>query len=227
MPASPSLDQVKELLADGQTEAAADLLLQLTKDFHPEHFGSALLLKNRLETLQQNVIEGVISQSDENLEWARVSKGVVNLVTQIERGERPVPAEELLPPKPAGTKPAFSKKILWAIPLLLVLGIAVPKFLAKKNVLPPEKKETRINWIKYTGQVVRRNGEPAPNVRLLFKKGDLIKETYADANGNFIVELPEKLATVSLEIYFKEKLVMPPRNISVNHKVLNLLKIPD
>jgi heme/copper-type cytochrome/quinol oxidase subunit 2 len=139
----------------------------------------------------------------------------------------PKAEEELLPPKPPKKQPAFSKKILWAIPLLIVLGIAVPKFLTKKNVSPPEKKETRINWVKYTGQVVRRNGEPAPNVRLLFKKGDLIKETFADEKGRYSIELPEKLANVTLEIYFREKLVMPPRNLSADPKVLDLLKIPD
>lgn len=224
MPDLTTLEQVKDLLADGQTEAAADLLLQLSKECHEEHFNSALLLKNRLETLQQKVIDGVVSQSEENLEWARICKGILNLVAQIHRGEKPLTPEELFSAKKK--KPAFPLKILWAIPVLIILGVAAPKLLNKK-VPPTEKKENKIARQSYAGQVVRPNNAPAPNVKLLFKKGEFRKEVYTDENGNFNLELPVSITNINLEIYYKNKIVMPVRNIAVDKDILKTLKIPD
>lgn len=96
MPAPPNLDQVKKLLANGQTEAAADLLLELTNSTYQDYHRDAMLLKNRLEMLQQNSIEGILSHSDESIEWAKISRGIIGLVDNISKGERPQSEEAIL-----------------------------------------------------------------------------------------------------------------------------------
>lgn len=224
MPDIPALHKVKDLLADGQTEAAVDLLLEIAGTADEAHFTAALLLKNRLETLQQKVIEGVVSQSEENLEWARICKGILGLSAQISRGEKPLSPEELFPSKKS--IPRFPVKILWAIPVLIILGLAAPKFLKKK--LPPvDKKENKIERVSYAGQVVRPNNAPAPDVKLVFKKGGFQREVYTDKEGNFTIDLPQSFSNINLEIYYKNKIVMPVRNIAVDRDIFKTLKIPE
>ena len=208
MPSTPSLDQVKDLLADGQTEAAADLLLQLAKASAQEHFSSALLLKNRLETLQQNVIEGVISQSDENLEWARISKGVINLVAQIERNEMPKPVEELLPPKPPKKQPAFSKKILWAIPVVMLLALFFVPKIVKRGQTSPEKVKIQAPELKtIRGQLIWFDERPVPNATLSVERFDKKFEARTDSEGFFDLKVNAELIgkQVDFKIQFNNK----------------------
>mgnify|MGYP001344816055 CR=1 FL=1 len=70
MDSAQTLETIRELLGNGDTEDAANLLLALAKESHKEHYSSALLLKNRLER-------------------AKISKSIVSLAEQIERNEAP------------------------------------------------------------------------------------------------------------------------------------------
>lgn len=226
MPPIPTLERVKDLLADGQTEAATDLLLELAKTTHRAYYHSALLLKNRLETLQHNVIEGILSPSEERIEWARISKGVVGLVEQIDRGEAPRSDEEVLPPKPdISRRRGFPVKAWWVLPLLILAGIAVPKVFLKKESTSV-KKEQKISMVEYQGQVERADGRPAANVKLVFSKGEFKREVMADGQGRFSIGLPEKLSHVTVEFYLNEKLLFT-QAVPVVKERFSRLKIPN
>jgi len=204
MPSTPSLDLIKDLLADGQTEAAADALLQLSKISHGEYYHSALLLKNRLETLQHNIIEGVLSASEERLEWARISKGIVGLVAQIDRGEMPKPIEELIPPAPPKQRSVFSKKIWWAVPVVVLAALFfVPKII--QTAQPgTEKIEVQTPELKtLEGQLIWFDEKPVPNARVSVGHSDKIYEALTGADGFFTLQVDAGL--VGKQVDFKVK----------------------
>ena len=200
------LEKVKELLAQGKTEPAADLLLQLSKAMEKEHYHSALLLKNRLETLQHQVIEGVLSQSEERVEWARVSKGVMELVMQIERKEQPAPEEktgEAFEKK----KPEKGVKAWWfVLPLVLVLGVfAASKFFrpASQPVKPPPKREepaVKVKMVTVPGRVVSPGGRFVPDAEVVFEFRDKKYRARTDQNGQFKVKVPEAIEGKHVEL---------------------------
>lgn len=201
------LNKVKELLAGGQTEPAADLLLKLAKEADPEHYNTALLLKNRVETLQHRVIEGVLSQSEERVEWARVSKGIVELVDQIVKGEKPVREDSIKTTKP---KTTYSKTLLWAVPLLLLGVFFIPKIF-KGIASEPIKTEKTINpkMLEVKGTLMLPNKKAVPNASIILastNEGILPSnkiEFRTDANGRYQFKVPETLRGKQVSIVIK------------------------
>lgn len=168
MPLLSELKQVKQLLADGQTEDAADLLLELTKDADQEYHTSALLVKNQLERHQQNSIDGILSESEQRIGWAKISRNIVDLTRQIERGEKPQKEEDLLPPT-SKKEPVikFSKQVLWALPVVLFLGFLGVYFLTGDKSSDRVKTEAvEIKMKTLEGQLVYPGGIPVVNVQV-------------------------------------------------------------
>jgi Effector-associated domain 11 len=176
-----TIEKVKQLLTAGKSEAAADMLLKHVNETHSKHYEAALLLKNRIESVQQQEIEGIISQTDKNLEWAKISKAVLTLTLKIEREESP--RIETKPSEEGTTSSIFSnfslKKVLFlmalvGIPLLVytlmprtkaaeTVNIEVQAFKMDKNTafteggklrLQVNEKETKDVYLNTTGKAI-------------------------------------------------------------------------
>ncbi|HFA47782.1 MAG TPA: hypothetical protein ENJ95_02045 [Bacteroidetes bacterium] len=200
MPIPSRLDQVKELLASGKTEDAADLLLKLAKNSEDAHYKSALLLKNQLEILQHDSIDGILSAGEERIGWAKISRRIVDLTEQIERGERPMRAEEVVPPPAQKKAPAtsFPKKWLWALLAILVIGgaVAVPKILNSGKATQkepatttrPVQKEKKKVALK--GRlVIGAKKIPAPNAEIRIENLDNKYFATTNRRGQFTLEI--------------------------------------
>jgi Effector-associated domain 11 len=221
-----SIKIVRELLADGQTEAACDKLLELTKSAKAECYDTALLLKNRLETLQQQVIEGVISHADEGIQWARISKGIVELTTQIERGEVPKWEEEIVHPK-SQAKSFFARRaVLWTIPAIIILGVFVFRPMFTKKTAKDRPKPA-IEMKLFKGNVRHINGKPASFATVVFEHELLgTRRSTTDIQGFFEIKLPAKVQGEKIMLTIihdsKEKL---KRTLSLEEIRLKDLKI--
>jgi hypothetical protein len=229
MPPAPSLQQIKELLADGQTEPAVDLLLELTKATHRDFHDDAIAVKSRLEKLQQKGIKGIISSAEESLEENKITDSVIALIAQIERNERPELFEEIPPPKPAVQQMPTVKKLIWGIPVLIVLAFLLPKFFSKEPSTPSlpgtEQKQLILETTLHMGKVVfSKSQKPVEGAQVRFN--DEI-EAVTDANGKFQVNLPSAWTSAYVEITLRGEIKQPSTQISLSPQVLGLLKIRD
>ncbi len=228
MDSAQTLETIRELLGNGDTEDAANLLLALAKESHKEHYNSALLLKNRLETLQHNSIEGVLSLNEERLEWAKISKSIVGLAEQIERNEAPrqqVVEVASNQNATATTQSGQGKKTWWwALAVLLLLGVAlVPNLFQKKGANAAEKSEARQAPLqKMQGQVIYFDGKPAANATLAVEYLGKTFTAAADANGKFTLEVDSsslfKQVNFRVAVDGKEKtetIRLVPENLSL------------
>ena len=224
MSPNEAIEEVKALLTKGNTEAAADLLLELSKDSKKEYYHTSLLLKNRIETLQHQVIEGILSQSEQNLEWARVTKSILDLAEQIEKNELPVNPGQLFKGQENRRRPLLITLALLAIPIMAVVG-----WILLQNDLtssPPSNsiEAKAIETISYEGRVVRAADlSPVAGAVLNFDHGFLKVQT--DAEGKYSVALPAGQKTTYLEIYADGELKIN-RKILVSREILSELKIP-
>jgi Effector-associated domain 11 len=121
------IESVKKLLSEGKTESAVDVMIQITEQEHLNQYNqSSILLKNRIENLQQQIIEGTISQADSTLEWAKTSKAVMLLATTVEHKIAQQKASSTTP-KLIFSLPSVSlpwKKIaIYTLPSLLALSL--------------------------------------------------------------------------------------------------------
>ena len=229
MPALKRLNRVKELLAGGKTEAAADLLMQLSKTSFPEYYHSALLLKNRIETLQQNVIEGVIGTGEQRIEWARISKGIVELVEQIDKGERPVEGVGV-----GGSLQPPPKRSKWFFGLLIILPLLLGAWgfwywSSDRDIKATGQKEKTAATVvtkEYKGRLLRPNGLPAPKIRMIFEVDGFKKEITTDAAGKFAITLPAHIDRVPVSFYARNRYLLT-RSIKVDERIFRRLEIPD
>jgi Effector-associated domain 11 len=85
-----TIENIRHLISEGRTNTAAEHLIVLTYTRHKEFYESALMLKNRLETLEKETIEGVLSHSEQSLAQAKIVKSLLALVSNVEEAQRPV-----------------------------------------------------------------------------------------------------------------------------------------
>ncbi len=231
MPDIPSYDSIRNLLADGHTESAVNSLLQLAKSKEKEYFTSALLLKNRLETLQQNEIEGVLDQHDERLEWARISKGLMSLVEQMERRELPKRPEELLPQgigelEKTDLASKLSRRLMkWLVPVVavgLILLFLVPKIVENKpsNPTPQEAKLVEPQLQELPGQLIYFDESPVADAVISIKGLDQEYTARTDSKGIFTLKVKPDLIDKQVEFSVKvngkdqtENIRLSPENI--------------
>lgn len=207
---TPSFESIRNLLAEGKTEAAANSLFQLAKNSDKAYYTSALLLKNRLETLQHNSIEGVVSQAEERLEWARISKGIVGLVEQMELGELPQLPEDLLRTNEVEGEDDRTiatsnfKLMYWLLPLaaVVVLLFFIPKMVEKQDtkpasaqVIPPPQSKLQ----DMHGQLIWFDEKPVPNAVITVKGYDYEYVAQTDAKGKFTLKIRPDLINKQVE----------------------------
>lgn len=85
-----TIENIRNLISQGRTKIAAEHVIVLTYTRHKEFYEPALMLKSRLETLEKETIEGVLSHSEQSLEQAKILRALLSLTSSIEEAERPV-----------------------------------------------------------------------------------------------------------------------------------------
>lgn len=235
MPTPSSLDQVKELLANGKTEEAANMLLALSKSSCKAHYHSALLLKNRIETLQHNVIDGVLTSNEERIEWARISKAVVELVGQIDKGERPLEKEDLEHTATEEEKPEAKglKQWIWAAPLLVILvTFGINKFGKNdkpiREASPPAREVLTEAMKEIRGTLITSDNRPVGDVTIIIRSLDGREDIKfsTNARGMFKFEYPENILRKKVKIIFeKNGNVIDTRNVEFLPQKFNIITL--
>lgn len=197
------LQQIKELLASGQTEEAADLLLKLSKETDEAHYHSALMLKNQLEHHQHDLIDGILSDNEQRIGWAKISRRIIELTKQIERGEKPKSVEEVIGGKHSTGKPFSFNRWLLVVPILLILG-----FIAVN--LMPEKKET-VEMITFEGQISDPHNKPLVSISCTIKPdmpvpglSDNTVQFDSDAKGRISFKYPPGLLNQQVTVLYSK-----------------------
>ena len=198
MPNDSQLSKVKELLGNGKTEDAADLLLTIAKDAGEVHYTSALMLKNQLEQLQQDVIDGVVSDSEQRLNCAKISRRILDLARQIEKGEGPIWASSEQKTK---RYPIISKRVLIGIPIVFVIIFFTYQQFSKnhtgidnreassnnKVVATLPKSDDAVEKITFKGKVIAigTKSRPVADAELLIEGANKIYKVGCDKSGRF------------------------------------------
>ena len=84
-----TIENIRNLISQGRTKIAAEHLIVLTYTHHKEFYESALILKNRLETLEKETIEGVLSHSEQSLEQAKILRSLLSLHPALKKLNEP------------------------------------------------------------------------------------------------------------------------------------------
>lgn len=120
------INQIQQLIARGKTEQAVELLIELTFTAHKEFYETALLLKNRIKTLDKDVIEGVLNHSEQNIERLKISKSLLSLTSSIEEGalktivpiSTPSVSEPIMPTPQMPPSLFWNKRKVWVTAFL-------------------------------------------------------------------------------------------------------------
>lgn len=129
-PADVQTDHIKYLIGEGKTEEAIDALLDLPA-LDDALRQSALMLRNRWNALEREVVEGLVDRRDVNLEQARMTRGLLELLEQWEDGHAtPRQPPAVAPP----VRPAHAPW-RWPLAALITLGVlgAVAAYLVFKR----------------------------------------------------------------------------------------------
>lgn len=93
MTSEQALSTLRQLIADNQNKAAAELLFQWFEGKSASRQDTALALLNRIKALDSQVLGGLIAQADADLERNRITKALLELGKQLdETGETEEPA---------------------------------------------------------------------------------------------------------------------------------------
>lgn len=90
--------QIRDLLANDQTEAALDALMRWAKDGYRGLYDQCILLRSRWEKIEEESNLGLISREEAMRQTMQVNAGVLALVSGIEQGKGPAANR---PPAPA------------------------------------------------------------------------------------------------------------------------------
>ena len=97
-----TIENIKHCIATGKTKRAVDDLILMTQKVCIDLNDPALMLKNRMATLEREIVEGVVSHADQKMEEARIARALLVLVSNIE--------EECLPQVLASQKAEWQQK---------------------------------------------------------------------------------------------------------------------
>ena len=194
---------IRKLITQGRTNLAAERLITITEALDKDLFESALLLKSRIELLEKQVIDGVLSVSDQNIEQARLIRSLLALTTNVEE----------LSPKETVTETATAEtettetvsvtnnivknpsKVLWfSVIFIGILAVVFWLSYDKKNktVANPDKPKVEIVEQKksFEGYIRFSNGKPVPLSSLDIVYLNTNFKANANESGYFKIELP-------------------------------------
>jgi Effector-associated domain 11 len=189
-----TINHIKNLLTNGKTKAAADVLLDYTSHHSKEHYETAVLLKNRIASIQQQDAEGIVSLADKNMEWARISKSLLTVVIDLEEATEQSKKEEFDAPPTHTPIKATKSSYFSSNKILLVLGLmSVPIlfYLLKPVSITPKTFNLEIQAFKDDKNSVFIEGVKIYYLIQGFEKSNapLILNTSGKA---FLTDIPDK-----------------------------------
>lgn len=114
-----TIENIRNLISQGRTKIAAEQLVVLTHTHYKKFYESALLLKNRLETLEQDTIAGVLTHEDKTVEQAKIIQSLLSLTSSVENAQVSTVNEQTDPQNEVW----YKRRIIW-MGTLLVFSIA-------------------------------------------------------------------------------------------------------
>ncbi|HRF40350.1 MAG TPA: hypothetical protein PK198_16275, partial [Saprospiraceae bacterium] len=66
------IDQIREMISEGETEKSLDELYKYVKENNAEIIDSLVMLRSRLKNIEDGIIRGTMDDDDANLERAKV-----------------------------------------------------------------------------------------------------------------------------------------------------------
>ena len=77
------IDQIRDLVANGQTEKSIEELLSYVKENNNEVMDQLVLLKSRMKTLNNAIIEGTIEDDVAHIERAKINESILKILNDI------------------------------------------------------------------------------------------------------------------------------------------------
>lgn len=77
------IDQIREMIAEGETEKSLDELYQYVKENNAEIIDSLVMLRSRLKSIEDSLIRGTMDDDDANLERAKINDAILRLLPQL------------------------------------------------------------------------------------------------------------------------------------------------
>ena len=183
---------LRQLIADNRNKEAAERLYQWFEGKSAGRQDAALALLNRISALDSNVLGGLVSQADAELERNRITKALLELTKQLDETGEAEPE-----------KPAESKAWMYGVLAILVAGMIYLSF-DKRKSQPPAPDVFKVK--------VALNGPGGPSEVINTGKIKLLVGAYVSApqdinsNGEAICDdIPGK--------YFSDTVQVVPLNM--------------
>ncbi|HRD79258.1 MAG: hypothetical protein IAE84_07455 [Saprospiraceae bacterium] len=77
------IDQIREMISEGETEKSLDELYKYVKENNAEIIDSLVMLRSRLKNIEDGIIRGTMDDDDANLERAKVNDAILRLLPQL------------------------------------------------------------------------------------------------------------------------------------------------
>ena len=77
------IDQIRDLIAEGETERSLDELYKYVKENNTDVIDTLVMLRNRLRGIQDEVIRGTLDNQSANLERAKINDAILKLLPQL------------------------------------------------------------------------------------------------------------------------------------------------
>lgn len=128
------IDQIREMIAEGETEKSLDELYKYVKENNAEIIDTLIMLRSRMKNIEDSIIRGTMDDDDANLERAKINDAILRLLPQltpeyIAKNKAAAPAYAVSQPAKKGST---DKKWLYmgigggAVLLLILILILLP-----------------------------------------------------------------------------------------------------
>jgi len=196
------VEQIRRLIAESQLAEAIEALLEAWQGKEEQFYSLTLHVKERYNFLQNEIARGVISQSDAELERAKISDSLLFLTNRLANPKVEIPRHlqvflETTPIQSKGTR-----WILYGIAALLLLSIG---YVAIKGFSKPEPAAFDLKI-----QVQQSNNQPITEGKIQLRiRGNVFPARPINSDGNvFFSNIPyllreDSIQLIPLEMPFK------------------------
>lgn len=125
------IDQIRDLIAEGETEKSLDELYNYVKANNADVIDNLVMMRSRMQNLRRAVQNGTMNDQDAAIERAKINDAILKLLPQLtpeylaEASKRREPLQYAATPGNAPAAPARNMKMLYIIGGALLLVIAL------------------------------------------------------------------------------------------------------
>jgi hypothetical protein len=77
------IDQIRDMIAEGETEKSLDELYKYVKENNAEIIDTLVMLRSRMKSIEDSIIRGTMDDDDANLERAKINDAILRLLPQL------------------------------------------------------------------------------------------------------------------------------------------------